>query len=402
MKVVHLASSGELGGAEAVVLDILAGMREARPGWALELIVPARGPLEARAADLGVTVKVITFGANLERLGDALVTRGGILALGLRTLAAVPATIAYVVRLRRALRATGPSIVHTHGAKMQLLGLWTRPRGVPLVMHLHDYIGRRPMVSRLLRLRRLKGVVGVAISESVAEDANHALGSSAQVRVVHNGIDTSHWTPNGSSLDLDALSGLAPAPNGTVRVGLVATMARWKGHEVFLEALSLLQRKAGVRGYVVGGSIYRTGLSQYAIDELRAIANRYQLEGRVGFTGYIDDPASAMRALDIVVHASTLPEPFGRVIVEGMATERPVVSTSIGGAAELVEHDVWGLSVRPNDPASLADAISRLAEDPEARRRLGTAGRARVFKAFNRSVMVQSLLQIYQTLTPKR
>ena len=95
------------------------------------------------------------------------------------------------------------------------------------------------------------------------------------------------WTSSASRpaarpLDLDALAGLPPAGDGVTRVGLVATFARWKGHATFLDALAQLPESLPVRGYVVGGPVYETAGSQVSLDELRALARRSGLDGRVG------------------------------------------------------------------------------------------------------------------------
>ena len=73
---------------------------------------------------------------------------------------------------------------------------------------------------------------------------------------------------------------------------------------------------------MIGGTLYQTEGSQYDLEDLRRLAANLGLEGRVGFTGFVDEPAAAMRALDVVVHASTQPEPFGLVIAEAMAGGR--------------------------------------------------------------------------------
>ena len=102
-------------------------------------------------------------------------------------------------------------------------------------------------------------------------------------------------------------------------------MAQWKGHEVFLRAFKMLAGDPPVRGYVIGGALYETDGSQRDLDELRRLAESLGLSWPVGFTGFVDDAAAAMRALDVVVHASTQPEPFGLVIAEAMACGRAVV-----------------------------------------------------------------------------
>jgi glycosyltransferase involved in cell wall biosynthesis len=115
----------------------------------------------------------------------------------------------------------------------------------------------------------------------------------------------------------------------------------------------------------------------------------------VGFTGYIDRPESALRALDIVVHASTEPEPFGLVIAEAMACGRPVIVSAIGGAAEIVRVGVDALSHPAGDARMLASRILELATDSCLRARLGQAGRATAERRFDRTRLAEELLRIY-------
>src|SRR6185436_5987649 len=117
------------------------------------------------------------------------------------------------------------------------------------------------------------------------------------------------------------------------------------------------------RGYVVGGPLYQTDGSQYSMEELRARADELGISARIGFTGFVSDPAAAMRALDVVVHASIEPEPFGLVIAEAMACGRPVIVSDAGGAAEIVTSGVNALVNSPGDADALADRIAQLAAD---------------------------------------
>jgi glycosyltransferase involved in cell wall biosynthesis len=281
--------------------------------------------------------------------------------------------------------------------KAHVLGAWAAPRGVPVVWHLHDYVGSRPVMARLLRWSARRPVTAVGVSHSVAEDAARTLGPRTPVRTIANAIDLDRFAPGpGDGGALDAAAGLPEAPPGTVRVGLVATFARWKGHDVFLDAIARLPAELPCRYYIVGGPIYRSMGSQYSLDELRDRAGALGLAGRLGFAGHQADPAAAMRALDIVVHASTRPEPFGRVIVEGMACGRAVVAIGAGGAAELFEDGVTALGCPPRDPDSLAGAIARLAADPDLRSRLGAAGRRAAQGRFDRRRLAGEWAAVYE------
>jgi glycosyltransferase involved in cell wall biosynthesis len=189
---------------------------------------------------------------------------------------------------------------------------------------------------------------------------------------------------------------MPPAPPGTIRVGLVATFARWKGHEVFLRALAAVPATVSVRGYIIGAPVYQTRGSQYSMAELRALAAQLGLAGRVGFTGFVYDVSAAMRALNIVVHASTQPEPFGLSIIEAMASGRPVIASRAGGAAEIVEASGGALFHRPGDAADLANRIAQLAGDSARRLCLGRAGRAAAERLFARPRLAQELIPIYE------
>jgi glycosyltransferase involved in cell wall biosynthesis len=106
-----------------------------------------------------------------------------------------------------------------------------------------------------------------------------------------------------------------------------------------------------------------------------------------------------MQAADIVLHASTRPEPFGLVVVEGMALGRAVVAAGIGGPAEIVTPDS-GVLFDPTRPETLASALESLAADPERRRRLGEGGRRRA-EDFSVRRNVESIQTLYQSLLPR-
>jgi len=400
VRVVFLNPSAQLGGAEAALYELLSALRAAHPAWSLGLVVAAEGPLVERVRALGLPVTVLPFPASLARLGDWGLGRGlaaRVRLLGALGAAAVPAA-GYAWRLRRLVRRERPDVVHANGLKMHVLGAWARPRHAALLWHIHDYVSRRPLAARLLRQRAGACAAIVANSQSVAADAGRVIGPGPAVHAVWNAVDLSRFSPCGPAADLDALAGLPPAPAGVVRVGLVATFARWKGHATFLEALSRLPESLPVRGYVIGGPVYETAGSQVSLDELRAEAAARGLESRVGFTGFVPDAAQAMRALDVVVHASTDPEPFGLVIAEGMACARPVVVSLAGGAAEITTPGVDALAYAPGDAVQLSERLLSLVTNAALRQRLGDAGRSTAERVFDRRRLAVDMTPVYENL----
>ena len=122
----------------------------------------------------------------------------------------------------------------------------------------------------------------------------------------------------------------------------------------------------------------------------------YGLERQVGLTGFVDRPAAAMRALDIVVHASTKPEPFGLVIAEGMSCGRAVIVSAAGGADELVTSEIDALTHPPGDVDGLARCIERLTTDSELRQRLAAAGRQSALRRFDPDVFTRRFIRVYE------
>ena len=400
-----------MGGAEAVLLELLRALREARPDWLLHVIAAEKGPLLERIVSLNVACEMLPFPFALRALGESRHRASAVgeintpprrRAVAWRLLAwlqAAAGAFLYACQLRRRLRKLQPDIVHSNGMKMHLLGALAKG-ATPLVWHLHDYLSARPTMKLLLRRLSSRCQLLIANSESVAADARQVLPEHLPVYGVHNAVDPDMFTPEGPSLDLDQLAGLPPAALDMTRVGLVATFAFWKGHEVFLRAAAACRSAYPIRFYVIGGPVYATGGSQYNVEQLRGIADDLGLSDCVGFTGFVEDVPAAMRALDIVVHASTEPEPFGMVIVQALACERAVIISDAGGARELVEPGVTALLHPPGDAQALAFAITQLAADAGLRRQMGATGRQQVKARLTPQQMAERVLSLYAKVVP--
>ncbi len=404
MKILYLNPIGSLGGAERSLLDLMAAVRRARPEWTLELMTGSEGDLVDGARELGVMASVLPMPPALAQLGDAgaggpagdAISKASVIA-GLSL--SVPQVAGYVLKLRRLLREREADLIHSNGFKTHILAAWAAPRRSSVIWHVRDYAGARLLMSRLMRLHARRCAVAIANSHSVARDVETACaGRLKNIRTVYNAVDLERFSPRGPKLDLDAMAGLPPAPAGTIRVGLVATMARWKGHEVFLRALSMLPKEVPIRGYVIGGPIYSTAGSQRSVEELRALASGLGLNGNAAFTGFVKEPAAAIRALDVVVHASTEPEPFGRVIAEAMACGKPVVASLAGGVTEIIAENENALSHRPGDAMGLAGCIGNLARDEDLRKELGMAGRLAAERGFDCRRLAQEMLRLYDSV----
>lgn len=385
-----------------VLLDVLGAIRSSRPSWRLSVILTGEGPLRPEIERLGVEVIVLPFPNQIASLGDSGLGswRGQrALALAWRVPSAASAAFVYSLKLRRILKDLAPDVLHTNGMKAHLLGAWSACRALPVVWHMHDYLGSRALMARLLRISIRPKLTIAAISESVANDIKSTLGPKTAVRMIYNAVDLKRFHPGpGDGRALDHAAGLPDPPPGTIRIGLVATFARWKGHDVFLNAIAQIGASFPCRFYIVGGPIYQSAGSQFTLSELKDRAKSLGIDQHVGFTGHQNDPAEALRGLDVIVHASTRPEPFGRVIVEAMACGRALIAVQSGGAAELFVDGREALATAPGDFKALADRISQLMHNNDLRTRLGQAGRQTAEARFGCERLAEEWPEFYESL----
>src|SRR5256885_1328319 len=224
------------------MLDCIASIRQAESGHEIHVLLMEEGALAEEARKAGAEVSVLPLPERVAKLGDsALKMRQSPLARAgalWRMICATPAVLFYTRTLRRRIAAIAPDVIHSNGLKSHFLVSRAKVK-IPLVWHIHDFVGARPMMARLLR-RVARDVKAIAVSSAVAEDVRRWLPGSAP-EVVMNGVDVERFSPGpGDGAKLDALAGMSAAPEGTVRVGLVATYARWKGQDVFLRAVKMV------------------------------------------------------------------------------------------------------------------------------------------------------------------
>lgn len=217
----------------------------------------------------------------------------------------------------------------------------------------------------------------IPVSNWVSENIGRLGVPAAKRTPVYDGIEL-----NKLNLDADGLAfrqryGVAA---DAFTVGLVGMLIPWKGQRLFLEAgRTLLQRIPNLRLLLVGST--PDECVEYEA-ELRALAGQPEFAGRVTFTGHVSDMPAVYMGLDVVVSASTSPEPLGTVVIESLALARPLVAPDHGGAVELVEHGMTGLLFRAGDAQSLAEAILALHADPALGERLGAAARQHALQTF--------------------
>jgi glycosyltransferase involved in cell wall biosynthesis len=387
VRILYLNPTGQLGGAEYSLLDLAASLDRRR----FEPVIACLGdgPLVAAAEERGVQAIAVTVPARFARL-SLKGRRSGPIALAMSAMSAAPAAW----QIRRL--AAHTDIVHTNGNKAHVLGGLVGGRA-RLVWHVRDFWRARTFERFMVWLANRRTDAVVANSAAVGGHLTRMGVAAALVYAVPNGIDATRFTPDGAAAPVRAEFGW---PEGAPLVGIVGILARWKGQDVLLRAFaSLLRRRPEARCVVAGDEIYVTQGQTGFRSELQQLARDLGIEHAVGFTGYRQDVPALLRALDVVVHASVEPEPFGRVVAEGMACGRPVIATNAGGVLEVTGGSgTAALLVPPGDIDAMSNALERLLSDRAEAARLGAAGRQRILSTFSVAVHVDRIQSVYERL----
>jgi glycosyltransferase involved in cell wall biosynthesis len=178
------------------------------------------------------------------------------------------------------------------------------------------------------------------------------------------------------------------------RVGMIARLAPLKGQHVFIEAAQRLATAHPEMEFLIAGTAL-FGEEEYA-SRIRSQAASGPHGDRIRFLGFVNDVPALMRDLDVVVHASTLPDAFGQVIVEAMLSGRPVVATAIGGPAEMIEDGVTGRLIPPGDAAALTSAIAEIVDDKAAAAAMAHRARALALDRFDLRCTTRAIEAVYE------
>ncbi len=351
-----------LGGAEAMLQTVLDGSRA--QGHDLELVFLEPGPWPVELRDAGFRVEVLNAG----RLREA------------------HRWLATVWRLARILRRDRPELILNWSAKTQLYGA---PAAALVGMRRQVLWWQQLIPARSSWLDRVATALPSAAVGCYSTAAAVAQGRLRPVRdtfVVAPGVEV----PQASSAAPASVRSDVPV------VGLVGRLQPWKGQDRLLMAQAILgEREIAIHLLIVGGDSYE--LSPEYAASLPALVSTLGLEGSVTMTGQVPDAGPYVEQMDVLVNASD-PEPFGIVLLEGMARGVAVVAVDSGGPAEFVEHGRTGLLARSGRPEDLAEALTPLLLSPELRAQLGAGGRERFLRDFTDVAMRESFFSQLETL----
>jgi glycosyltransferase involved in cell wall biosynthesis len=362
--------------------------------------------------DGGVERGTVEMARHLVAMGDEaiVVSAGGPLVSDLESVGARHARMevgakspfaiaANARRLARLIDDEEVDVVHARSRAPAWAGWMAvrRSRRKPVfVTTFHGTYGHGNALKRWYNGIMLKGPLVIANSAFIRDHIRAVYGlPEVRIVVAARGVDLAAFDPSAvDSASIAAIRSEFHVPDGDAMVVLVGRLTRWKGQETLVEAMAKVRAPATV---VFVGS----GDEDFA-DELVRRADSLGVAGRIRFAGSRRDIPQVLAAADLAISASIQPEAFGRVAVEAMAMETPVVATDHGGSRETVIPGRTGWLVPPADADALAQAIDDALSDRDRLARMGREGRAHVATRFSAKRTVEAEYDVYRRLLAGR
>ena len=377
IRITYLDHTAALSGGELALARLLPALF----GVDAHVELAEEGPLVERLQRGGASVEVQTFTESARGLKRSQVTAR-------LPLASLAGSARYTLGLARRLRRLRPDLVHANSLKALLYGgVAGRLAGVPVVWHLRDRIADdylpRPAVILVRAAARVLPAGIVANSESTL--ATLRLDRALPTAVIPSPVEP---FDQGSERSLPDV----------LRVGMVGRFAPWKGQLLFVDAFARAFPDGNEQAVLVGSAMF--GEDVY-VEEVENRIEQLGLADRIELRGFRENVAAEYARLDIVVLTSTIPEPFGQVVVEAMAAGLPVVVPDAGGPAEVVTDGVDGVHYPMGDAGVLADRMRSLANDPDRRARMGKAAQKRAHD-FGAEAAAERMMAFYREVLADR
>jgi glycosyltransferase involved in cell wall biosynthesis len=383
--ILYVHASDEMYGADFILLQLVEHLDRQR--FRPLVVLPTDVPHPGQLTDALAQRRIDTIHLPTAVLRRKYFTPLGILVYSWRL---VVSTLALI----RIIRSERVKIVHSNTTAVVPGALAARVTHTPHIWHVHEIITKPRILWRLTAwlLPRLSARV-VAVSTPVRDHlcAGDRRNADKSI-VIHNGIDAMRFANVGGE-DVRREWSLEP---GDSLIGMVGRVSHWKGQDYFLQvAQRVVAREPHARFALVGSTFPG---QERMMKELQHSVENLHLSTSVIVAGFRSDIPSVLAALDVFVLPSILPDPFPTVILEAMASGKPVVANAHGGSIEMVEDGTTGYLIPPDQPEEMATAIVRLLADPEERRRMGNCGRERCISKFSLDAFLRTWQTIYASM----
>lgn len=365
-------------GAERSLLTLLQEIDASR--FNPVIVCPFEGPLVEKIRKLGYSVEIIPMRWWVSNKSDFCH-----LLYGLRF------RVITVFRILKIIKRYHIDLVHTNSIVVIEGAIAAKIARIPHIWHIRELLDDDPYFKFVLGTKSVFRLVSffstriICISNAVKKKIAEYCSTDKTV-IIYNGVSLSEFK---SSIQGEVFRKRFKINSSTLLVGIVGIVIRRKGHKDFIRAAAEVRQVISNVKFVIVGSVDKQYLA-----ELKNLVVELNLEKDIIFTGFQKNIPAVMRTIDLLVVPSWA-EPFGRVIIEAMAAEKPVIAANTGGPPEIIVNGKTGLLIPPKNPTTLAKAIVTLLQNPEKAKTMGKMGYLRVKEKFSAELYVKNIENVY-------
>ena len=378
-RVLFLDHMSKPSGGEIYLLEVLRNVNKNK--YDIKVLLGKDGFLYERLKDEGIDVEVMNLPESIIELRKE--------KFGISKFKEIIGVILYAYRIKNYIKKNKIDIVYTNSIKSDIYGSiasWMSKR--PCIWHLHDRISADYFPHNLCKLLIFlsRHFTNKIICNSLAtKDAFlEAGGDEEKAEVILNGIDTDRFN-------------IERRVDGEVKkIAMIGRISPWKGQKVFIQAAKeIIKQRKDINFYIAGSVLF--GEEDYK-KEIEKLVSQNGLSDKLEFLGFIEDIPLFLSDIDILVHASVIPEPFGLSVAEAMAAGLPVVASRAGGILEMIKDGENGLLYEPGNYKELAKSILRVLDDKDLALRLSHNAKETVKNRFNIKDSVKRIEEVLETV----
>ncbi len=225
-------------------------------------------------------------------------------------------------------------------------------------------------------------------------------GIKNNIVTIYNAIDVEEFQSRVTN-DAELIRKELGIKEGSPLIGVVGNFQEWKGQMTVVRAVDILRTKYPNLICLLIGDVSNSKKDREYFEKVKKEINKKDLGKNIITTGYREDVPNLINSLDIMVHTSIEPEPFGRVLIEGMCLGKPVIATNMGGACEIIENGVSGILLSPSDPGALSDKIGHLLDHADFRQEIGKDALKRTKERFGLEKFSTEINSLYDEIFNK-
>lgn len=382
--ILYLHAGAEMYGADKILLELVTGLDKSK--YRPIVILPEHGILVEKLKEAGIETYVVDYPILRRKYFNVK----GIVSYATH----------YVSSSKKILRLLKDKkikidIVHVNTTAV-LEGIYIKKKlHAKLLWHVHEIILKPRMIYKFISY-----LIGryadecIVVSKAVRSHLiDSKLVDPKKIKVIYNGVDSNIFSP---TVENDYLMQEWEIPRNAIKVGVIGRLNAWKGQSDFLDATEpLLDEYENLYLFVIGSPFAG---QEWRTDELKKRISQNKHSDRIVFSEFRKDNAAVHNFLDILVLPSTNPDPLPTVVLEAMASGKPVVGYAHGGICEMVVDGKSGSLAKVNDPTDLSVKINELVSSREKRVRFGSTARKRQLENFSLGSFIEKFEEMYGKL----